>query len=431
MRILKRIRVTGPGYDDSTLCNDTILCLHSVQSGGKVHGRLNWGKGKDILIPLDCRTKVEIRPSNLKDVYERVEELCSVSPKCVRVSQGCYSEASGEVLVEVGDKLHLKGVNKKQDTLICFDQHRHKIELPKDTVAGFQPLTDGKEYYLSDVVKKFKLPLNVQFVREIGEDRRSPNESPCQPYQALCLDRISKETVVTATTIHVNGKHNQIQLTCDLNVGLTVSEETFTASEEFPNLSKIFNQGREKTETNAYEYIDPATITRSRQSRVSKPPPDLPPKRPKATIPENIEGKTIVEATVEAEPNSIYQTMEERQDSECQKELPYTELGPRYASNHKYGELIVQQPTPSTKDQPENPAKPKSPEGAIALPILWKYLSLPPRNKRSENKTDLSRKARSLPPTPNTQSQNEYSIPGECPTISSPNSPPPFPPKTS
>ncbi|XP_028407364.1 uncharacterized protein LOC114529988 [Dendronephthya gigantea] len=379
----KIVRVTEGFYgesDDSTLCNGTILCLHSVQSGEMVHGRLNWGKGKDILIPLDCRTKVEIRPTNLKDVYESVEELCSVSPKYVRVSQGCYSEPSGDVLLEVGDKLQLKGVNKKQDTLICFDQHRQKIELPKDTVAGFQPLTDGKEYYLSDVVKKFKMPLNVQFVRCIGEDLRSAIESPCQPYQAVCLDKVSNETVVTATSIRANGKHNLIQFSRDLNVGLSVCEETFTASENFPNLSKIFNKGREETETNAYEYIDPATIMEIRPTKAAKPAPNPPPKRPKPTIPLP-KPKTQKKTTVHTEPDPIYEEIRsEDKHSEFQgagNDSTYTALDPTYVSNQKYGELIVvQKLAPSTNNQPEILAHPKMADGATAL-----LIRLPPSSE--------------------------------------------------
>ena len=73
---------------NSTLCNGSILCLESIKSIQRVHGRLSWGKGREIFIPLDCRSKVEVRPSNLKDVYESVEELCSVFPAYVRVSQG-------------------------------------------------------------------------------------------------------------------------------------------------------------------------------------------------------------------------------------------------------------------------------------------------------------------------------------------------------
>lgn len=75
--------------DDSTLCTGTILCLHSAKFIQKVHGRLDGGKGKKISISLDCERKVEVRPSNLKDVYENVEELmCSAFPKFVRVSKG-------------------------------------------------------------------------------------------------------------------------------------------------------------------------------------------------------------------------------------------------------------------------------------------------------------------------------------------------------
>ncbi|XP_028407366.1 uncharacterized protein LOC114529990 [Dendronephthya gigantea] len=336
-----------------------------------VHGRLNWGKGKDILIPLHCRTKVEIRPSNLKDVYESVEELCSASQKCVPVSQGCYSEPPGDVLLEVGDKLHLKGVNKKQDTLICFDRHRQKIELPKNTVAGVQPLTDGKEYNISDVVKKFKPPLNVQFVTGIGENLRSAIESPRQPCQVVCLYKMSKMTVVTATSIRADGKHNLIQFSRDLKVELSVCEETFTTSEDFPKLSKIFNQSREKTETNAYEYIDPVTIIGIRPTKSAKPAPNPPLNRPKPTIPPP-KPKTQKKTTVHTDPDPIYvEIRSEDKHSEFQgagNDSTYTALDPTYVSNQKYGELIVvQKLEPSTNNQPEILAHPKMADGATAL----------------------------------------------------------------
>ena len=81
------VKIYSNSYE-SSLCKNTILCLHSSIPVQKVHGRLSRERGKEIFIPLDCRSKLEVRRSNLKEVYESVGELCSVFPKYVRVSKG-------------------------------------------------------------------------------------------------------------------------------------------------------------------------------------------------------------------------------------------------------------------------------------------------------------------------------------------------------
>ncbi|CAB4019116.1 Hypothetical predicted protein [Paramuricea clavata] len=84
------VKVTSGFYgenDESTLDEDQVLCLHSVKSIRKLHGRDSSGKDA-ISIALDCQKKIEVSPSNLKDVYENVEELCSAFPSYVRISQG-------------------------------------------------------------------------------------------------------------------------------------------------------------------------------------------------------------------------------------------------------------------------------------------------------------------------------------------------------
>ena len=87
-QIVKIDKALSSKSDNSTLCKDTILCLHSNIPIQKVHGHLSSDKEKQISIPLDCRRKVEVRPWKLKDVYENVKELFSVFPKYVRVSKG-------------------------------------------------------------------------------------------------------------------------------------------------------------------------------------------------------------------------------------------------------------------------------------------------------------------------------------------------------
>ncbi len=72
--------------EDSSLGADQILSLHCIKSTDKLVGRDY--RGKEVNIPLHCQNKVEVRPSNLKDVYESVEELLTAFPRYVRISQG-------------------------------------------------------------------------------------------------------------------------------------------------------------------------------------------------------------------------------------------------------------------------------------------------------------------------------------------------------
>ncbi|XP_028412276.1 uncharacterized protein LOC114535092 [Dendronephthya gigantea] len=231
--------------NDATLCNDAILCLHSNIPIQKVHGHLMSDKGKEISIPLDCRRKVEVRPPNLKDVYENVKELFSVFPKYVRISKGYFCESSGEILLNFGDKLQLKGIdktNKKNEKLVCFTQYGRKIELTKDCVAGFQPLVDGRELYITDALREFKLPLNIQFVEpdDSHENARSDNSSPREAFQTICLDRISNETVLTATSIHADGIHDAM-ISPNLQLSLVICDETFKNSADYESILKMFN----------------------------------------------------------------------------------------------------------------------------------------------------------------------------------------------
>ena len=122
--------------NDSTLCNNAILYLHSVKTIQKVHGHFSFDKSKEISIPLDCQSKVEVRPSNMKEVYESVQELCSVFPKYVRVSQGKYSffiNCRMEKIMKC--KLH-DGSN--QD-ISSYNVATHRLPCPNVTCMIFRP----------------------------------------------------------------------------------------------------------------------------------------------------------------------------------------------------------------------------------------------------------------------------------------------------
>ncbi|XP_028407352.1 uncharacterized protein LOC114529975 [Dendronephthya gigantea] len=406
--------------NDSTLCNNAILCLHSVRTVQKVYGHLGCDTGKEILIPLDCRSKVEVRASNMKDVYESVEELCSVSPKYVRVSQAYHRESSNEALLNVGDKLQLKGNNKRKmkENLVCINQNGQKIELPKDCVACFQPLVDGKEYYLSDALKKFKMPLKVQFVEldRIGEDARSDNRPPCEPFRIICLDKISKEKVVEATTILADGQKLSMQISPDVNIELVVCADSFRNNADYAKICQMFNQATTPSEdSNAqlYEDIDDAirNITRSKPTKPSvkrssqKQKPVVSPK-PK---PRNL-------TLARADPDPTYEeiglnTKDEREP--VIEESQYTALDPTYISSQKYEKPVMEQQQIQSFRNPLKMAQkpPPVPKKAVKIPTNVSS-EVKKCNKPDVLYSEPDQPTLSKPPV--THPKNPHSIP-ECP----------------
>ncbi|CAB4005457.1 Hypothetical predicted protein [Paramuricea clavata] len=122
---------------------------------------------------------------------------------CFENSVRSYYDASkDEQILNVGDILHLKSINKTKKggkKLVCINQNGHTIELPKDCVAGgFQPTADGKEYYLAEVLKKFSLPLYVRFVEPytMDQETRSKDKPLYQPAEKAQI----MSTILTVLT---------------------------------------------------------------------------------------------------------------------------------------------------------------------------------------------------------------------------------------
>ena len=132
----------GPS-EDSCLGSEQILTLHAVRSTEKVRAKDH--RNRDLHIPLNCSQRVELRPQNLKELYEHVSELSSVFPRFVRVVQGYYNLENEDQCISPGDKLELKKIKRGdvEDYLEFENQERIKVRLPMSVSAGFQPLVDG------------------------------------------------------------------------------------------------------------------------------------------------------------------------------------------------------------------------------------------------------------------------------------------------
>lgn len=161
----------GPD-EDSCLGADQILFLHTLKHTEKVQARDV--KKRELHIPLNCSQKVEIRPSNLKEAFESVADLAQVFrskniPKFVRVTQG-YTSEDDRCCINPGDKLMLiKVVSENGEEYLVVDSNDgFSLQLPLSALARFQPLTDGREYYVKEATNLTTMPFFFQFIKPLN-----------------------------------------------------------------------------------------------------------------------------------------------------------------------------------------------------------------------------------------------------------------------
>ena len=338
--------------------------------------------------------------------------------------QGYRSQSSNEVQLNVGDKLQLKGSHKSKkikEKLICMDQYGREIELPNGYMAGFQPLADGKEYYLSEALKKFKMPLKVQFVEYDSDDEnvRPDNRPPCQPFQTICLDRVSKERVIEATTILANGQRVTMQIPSDVDIILVICEDSFQNSADYAKVCQMFNQGTSSKHSNTqlYEDIHDDVIQNTTQNNLIQPSarPFSHKRRPVVSPKPKTRNLALARANLNPTYEDISFNKTDKSDHKSVNEdSTYTALDPTYISTHQYERPVVkQQQTQSSKKPPKIADKPKVPKKAVKLSISLPASFEVKNCKRSEVSSKSDRESKSQPPV--TQPYNPHGTPG-CPT---------------
>ena len=154
--------------------DEQLLAIHAVESTDMVRARDR--KGREVHLPLGCSNRIELRPADFRGVCEAVAYLRDY--KFFRVTQGYYSMEDENCTVATGDKLEVVSVEEaspgREGFLVVQNQNEVTIRLPLSANAGFQPLLDGREYSLKDVMF-MELPVYFQFIDPpdpIGQERK-------------------------------------------------------------------------------------------------------------------------------------------------------------------------------------------------------------------------------------------------------------------
>lgn len=283
--VLPQIVRVEEGYygptEDSCLGSEQILTLHAVRSSEKIRAKDH--RNRDIHIPVNCSQRVEIRPQNLKDVYESVSELSSVFPKFVRVVQGYYNLENEDQCVSPGDKLELKRITRGdiEDVLEFENQERVQVRLPMSVKAGFQPLVDGREYYLKELINSMKTPVLFQFV-DSQVDMRGASNVFSSTLGVLKLLEVYRDETIICTTKESNMRY-VVTVPKSLEVTVTVAEGALIGDKDYVRICHSLHDGVSLTKVDNLElenlYASRKQIRGYRNLQVGLSSPPLPPPR--------------------------------------------------------------------------------------------------------------------------------------------------------
>lgn len=265
--------------DESTLPAGQTLTLHVLKETKMFRGYTY--NGIDVLVPLNCPQKVEVRPQNVSQEYDTVEQLYSVfvagRVKYVRVTKN-HSSQFQERCLRAGQKLKIEYFTKdrrgNEPTLVCLDEEGCEVCLAMDVQGGFQPLADNREYFLAELTEHFPLPVYVQFTSppkfSLGGNSKMMN---CERFLTglIHMDEIVVENTVIAST-RVDGRKTILTFPRSLDVDLMVPEQLLSKDPTYARVCETLNDGMDLVKAESLTVPDDEVIYGSRAQLVREFP---------------------------------------------------------------------------------------------------------------------------------------------------------------
>ena len=199
--------------EDDALASGQILTIHGKKKIENVTGQDIYGR--ELNIPLSCPFKLRVIAMTTPRTFKDIRELCYCEspPSFVSLQQdavGCDDiELTSDTILELKDKVmtsdgEIAGLNCRVDDQ--NDNEGRTITLPMHFIGGFTETFSyqqlHKRYIIADLIKEFKLPINVQFLSNTEK-----NSSYGPHLGLLTLERKRAMNSILATTIIDNVRH--------------------------------------------------------------------------------------------------------------------------------------------------------------------------------------------------------------------------------
>ena len=259
----------GP-EEDLCISAGQIIALHTIKTTEKVLVRDR--EGRELHMLLSCPQKIELRLQGKRNAYTMVRHLRNL--KFVRAIQGYYGLDDGGSF-DAGEKLEIirveSGTGSKENYLLFRNENRSLFRLPFSATAEFQPLTDGREYYLKDV-SGMKLPVYFQFIDPIKPIDKTKNVLNSS-LGMLKLEKIYHSPTVICT-ITEGSARTIVACPKELPITVTVAQGAVEGDKDYMRLCHLFHDGVSLTKIGNMESEN---IYASPDACVYLPPP-VPPR---------------------------------------------------------------------------------------------------------------------------------------------------------
>lgn len=395
----------GPD-EDSCLGADQILFLHALKYTEKVQARDV--RRRELHIPLNCSQKVEIRASNMK-AFESVSDLAKVFkskkiPQFVRVTQGYSNTEDDNLCLNPGDKLKLLEVVRHQNEeyfkVEAQDGSGFQLDIPLTANARFQPLTDGREYYIKEAVDLTRMPFFFQFIKPLNVSDTGEASVFNSALGVLRAEKTYHDSTVVCTT-----KEGEIRtvVTCpkNLQITITAANGALVGDKEYMRVCRFFHDG---VSLKRIENMDCFNVFASRDT-IREYHYDVP-KIPSS--PSETELTSHVPDNVNDDPQHKNNSNEEDNSSSCNK-FDYEKFKDSFVDGDDYEDMSDQpvQPNPTTpvlylETPTPPPLKPK--------PVVKVQATLHEENSHSESAPECNQQVQSVYSTPPTHNQQPQPV---------------------
>ena len=262
--------------DESTLPAGQTLTLHVVKETKMFRGYTY--NGDDVLVPLNCPQKVEVRPQSVSLEYDTVEQLYGIfvagRVKYVRVTKD-HSSHFPERCLKAGQKLKIEYLTRdkslgKKPTLVCLDEQGCEVCLAMDVQGGFQPLADNSEYFLAELTDHFPLPVYVQFTSPPKFNVVDTLKiKKCERFLngLIQMDEIVVEHTVIAST-RAGGRKTILTFPRSLDVDLVVPEQLLSKDPTYARVCETLNDGMDLVRAGSLSVPDDEVIYGNRAQLV-------------------------------------------------------------------------------------------------------------------------------------------------------------------
>ncbi|KAK3730809.1 hypothetical protein QZH41_001166 [Actinostola sp. cb2023] len=164
-----------------------------------------------------------------------------------QIVKGYYSINGDNVCVNPGDKLKLIRVvsGQSEDYLVVETQDGSgfPLRIPLSASAGFQPLNDGREYYLQEAINENSMPFFFQFINPRNLNATGEASVFNSALGVLRAEKTYRDSSVICTTMEEGTTRTVVTCPKNLEITVTAASGALIGDKDYMRVCRFFHDG--------------------------------------------------------------------------------------------------------------------------------------------------------------------------------------------